>query len=228
MAYTYSSLITALATELATDPTNVSFLAILPTIIDDSEQLCYRELDLLTAVVTVNGTATANSRSFTLPTSSGHILVVDSINTIGSDGIRYPIAPSTREGIDFIYPTDTAPTSPCHPRDFARVNDTTLLLGPAPDSGYVVEISCTIRPTALSASNTSTYLSNYLSDLFFAGCMVSASGYLRNFGSQSDDPRMAVSWKGEFAERLASARTEELRKSYVSAMSSGPTSKKDA
>ena len=83
-------------------------------------------------------------------------------------------------------------------------------------------------PSTSSASNTSTYLSNYLSDLFFAGCMVSASGYLRNFGSQSDDPRMAVSWKGEFAERLASARTEELRKSYVSAMSSGPTSKKDA
>lgn len=228
MPYTYTTFVNALANEMAVDPTNENFLAILPTLIDDSEQLIYRELDLIAANVLVTGTLTPSNRLFSIPQSQGHILVVDAINIINSGLVRHPVVPATREGVDFLYPSNIPFTSPSFPKIFARTDDTTILFGPPSDSAYSVELFGTIRPTPLSPTNASTFLTLYLSDLFFAGAMVSASAYMRNFGAMSDDPKMAASWKAEFSQRLQSAQGEELRKSYISTMSNPPVSQKDA
>ena len=228
MSYTYTSFVAALAIEMSVPATDANFLGILSTIIDDAEQLCYRELDLVSASVTVNGTASPNNRVFALPQSAGHLIVVDQISVLDGTGSRHTVRPATREGVDFLFPSDTAPSTPSFPTIFARIDDTNVLWGPAPDSAYTAEVIGTIRPTPLSASNTTTFLTSYLSDVFFAAAMGSAAGYQRNFGSQSDDPKMAVSWKSEFDARLASARKEELRKSYVTAMSATPQAPKDA
>ncbi len=232
MSYTYSSLLNAVALQVEVDPADANFLAAFPQLVDDAEQRIYRELDLLTSIVTANGTATANSRTFTLPTSGGsgtiHFLVVDAVNVIDASGTRHTVRPATREGIDFLYPAETAPTAPCYPKEFCRADDTTLRYGPAPDFAYTVEVIGTIRPAPLSATNTSTYLSNYLSDLLFAGVMVAATGYQKNWSAQADDPKMAISWEDQFQKRLASARQEEMRKSYVSQMSAPPISQRDA
>jgi hypothetical protein len=228
VGYSYSTFVTALAAEIAVDPTNSDFLAILPTLIDDAEQTCYRELDLLVSVVTVTGSATANNRTFAIPQTSGHILVVDQVNVIDNSGIRHQVTPATREGVEFLFPSNTAPSTPSYPTIFARIDDTNIMWGPSTDAAYTVETIGTIRPAALSSTNTSTFLSNYVSDLFFAAAMVSASAYMRNFGAMADDPKMAISWKSEYAARLASAKKEELRKSYVVAMSAPPASQKDA
>jgi hypothetical protein len=227
MAYDYNSLKTALAASLVVPVTDPDFLSLLPTIIDDAEQLCYRELDLVYASVTVNGTATANSRFFTLPSSSGHLIVIDQVNTFDAASKRWPATPSSREVIDFTWPSETSPTATSVPSLFARIDDTRLLFGPSPGFGATVEIIGTIRPTALSASNTTTFLTTYLSDLFFAGCMVSATGnLLKNWSAVADDPQMAMTWKSNFNERLASAMKEELRKNYISTMSAPPASLK--
>jgi hypothetical protein len=79
-----------------------------------------------------------------------------------------------------------------------------------------MEVFGTIRPTPLSASNTSTYLTAHLSDLFFAACMCSISGYQRDFGAQADDPKQAQSWENQYAMRLNSANREEMRRKYQS------------
>ena len=165
------------------------------------------------------GALTANSRLFVLPTGAGHILVVESVNIIDGSGTRHPLTKATRDGINFLYPTDTALFSPSYPKDFARIDDLNLLVGPAADQAYTAEIAATIRPAPISATNPTTFLSSYLSDLLFAAVMISAAGYMREFGSQADDPKMAVSWESQFQEKLASAKKEELRKSYALAMS---------
>lgn len=225
MAYTYTTLATALATALTVDASDADFIALLPTIIDGAEQLCYRELDLVDASVAVNGTATANSRYFTLPSSAGHILVVDAVNTFDASSIRHPALPASREVVDFLWPSDTAPSATSVPSIFCRPDDTRLLFGPAPGFAATVEVVGTIRPTPLSSGNTTTFLTLYLSDLFFAGCMVYAMGtLLRNFGAQSDNPQAAVSWQAIFQTCLASAQKEELRKNYISVMSQPPAS----
>jgi hypothetical protein len=222
MSYTYTSLVAAIAVEMEADTSDSNFQAILPTLLDDGEQRLYRELDLLASIVTVTGTLTANNRLFALPTGSGHILVVESINIIDGGGTRHPLTKATRDGINFLYPTDTAPSSPSYPKDFARIDDLSVMIGPAADQAYTAEIAATIRPAPISAANPTTFLSSYLSDLLFAAVMISAAGYMREFGSQADDPKMAVSWESQFQEKLASAKKEELRKSYALAMSTPP------
>ena len=227
MSYDYTTFTAALAVALAVDPAESRYLDLLPTIIDDAEQRCYRELDLVSASVAVNGTMTANNRYFTLPSSQGHIIVVDAINVFDDDNKRWPLKPATRDVIDFCWPSDTAPSAVSIPSLFARVDDTRVLVGCAPGSPWNAEVVGTIRPFALSSTNTSTFLTLYLSDLFFAAAMVSATGsLLKNFSAQADDPKMAVSWEGQFQARLASAKTEELRKQYISANSTLPASVK--
>ena len=219
MPYTYTSLMAAIAQEMEADTSDPAFLAIYPTFIDDGEQRLYRELDLLACIVTVTGALTGNNRIFTLPTGSGHILVVNSINVIDGSGTLHPLTKVTKDGINYLYPTNTAPSSPSYPKDFARIDDLNVMVGPAADQAYTAEVTATIRPAPLSAANPTTFLSSYLSDLLFAAVMISAAGYMREFGSQADDPKMAVSWETQFQEKLASAKKEELRKAYVLAMS---------
>jgi len=79
-----------------------------------------------------------------------------------------------------------------------------------------MEVIGTIRPTPLSVSNTTTFLTNYLSDLFFAACMSSVSGYMRDYGTQADDPKLAMSWENQYAQRLASANREEMMRKFQS------------
>ena len=101
------------------------------------------------------------------------------------------------------------------------------MVEPSPDQTYPFETIGTIRPAPLSNTNTTTYLSLYLSDLFFTASMVEMTAYMRNFGAMADDPKMSTTWAGLLATKLTSAKEEELRKSYVSIMSGPPLSQKD-
>lgn len=228
MAYNYSSFIAALSNETGIPVTDANFIVELPQIIDSAEQRIYRELDLVSTSVTATGTAASNNRIFAIPQDYGHIIVVDAINVIDAGSVRHPVTPATREVIDFCFPSDLAPSTPSYPSVFSRIDDTNVLWGPAPDQNYTVELVGTIRPTPLSNTNTTTFLTSYLSDLFFAAAMVVVTGYMRNWSAQADDPRMGLSWEQQYQQRLASAKTEELRKSYVTSVSKIPSAPKDA
>jgi hypothetical protein len=215
MAYTYSSLIAALqieAVQLATDP---NWLGIIATVIDDSEQRCYRDLDLVSCIVKdTSGSLTANSRNFVLPQSLGYFMSVKGMNVVIS-GVRQQLRPVSIHFIDATWPSDTSVAGTV-PQYFAYLSDQNYVIGPSPSTAYGMEVFGTIRPTPLSVSNTTTYLTQHLSDLFFAGCMASIAGYMRNYGEQADDPKMAQSWEAQYAQRLSSANREEMRRKYQS------------
>ena len=227
MSYTYSTFVPALAALLTVDPSDSDFSTLLPTIIQDAELRCYRELDLVSASVAVPGTLTANTRSFTLPTTSGSIIVVDAINVFDASNVRHPVKPASRDVIDTFWPSDTAPSASSIPKLFARPDETAVLLGPAPGTAWNVEVVGTIRPTPLSAINPTTFLTSSIPDLFMAAAMAFATGgLLKNYGAASEDPRAAVSWEAHYQTLLSSARPEELRKTYYSANSPLPASAK--
>jgi hypothetical protein len=220
VAYTYSTLLTALAAALATPATDADLLSLYPTIIDDAEQTCYRDLGLLVCRVSNTGLIQTNTRFYTLPTNAGKFLVIDQVNIFDLANKRHPLVPVSREFVDFVWPSEAAPTATAMPTIFARIDDGTLLFGPAAGYTWPLEVIGTIRPTPLSMSNTTTFLTTYLSDLFFAACMVSATGnLLKSWSAVADDPQMGISWKTIFDQRLLSAQREELRKTYVSQMS---------
>ena len=224
MSYNYSQCVTLLANTLVVSVTQPNFQTELPIIIDIAEQECYRELQLLDTIVRDNsGSLTANSRNFSFPQ---HFVVSESINVftpVSTTTNRIQLVPTTREFIDNVYGNEQAATTPSIPQYYAMITDQTIIVGPPPDANYIVEVIGTIRPTPLSATNTTTYLTQYLPDLFFAALMVVGSGYLQNFGAQADNPQMSTSWKGVFDALLASANKEEEQKRYASqAWSSKP------
>lgn len=220
MSYTYTTWITALSTETVIPSADPYFQTILPTIIDQSEQRIYRELDLLSTIVR-DSTATlaANSRDFTLPTGSGRFVTTQGFNVYTPAGLtttRNQLTPNSRDYIDATWTSETAPATPSVPTMFAMITDQTIIVAPPPDADYSIEVIGTIRPAPLSANNPTTFLTLYLPDLFLAASMIAMSGYMRNFGSQADDPKMAQSWQTQYDSYKASAMTEELRKKWQS------------
>ena len=205
MGSNYAGLITDLTTWGELDPDDENFVAALPTIIEMAEERCYRDLDLLSSVFTDDSaTTTGSSRSFTLPTSIGRFIDIETVTI--NNVLCTPVSVAT---ILALWTSDSVTGAPVM---YARKDDTTLLIAPPPASALAVSVRGTIRPTALSADNTETWLTLYAYDLFFTAAMVALTGYLRDWGAQSDDPRLAVSWEGEYAKRLPGAQAEEIKK----------------
>lgn len=223
MAFTnYTSFITILANELVVPVADSNYTTALPQIIDSAEQRCYRELDLLNTIVKDSSAAlSTGTRQFSLPSTNGTFVVVDSINVITPSGqtnpdlgTRNPLVPASKEVCNFLFPSSTGSTIPQY---FAMLTQTTILLAPWPDAAYQVEVTGTIRPTPLSASQATTLLTQYFPDLFFAASMVEGAAYLKNFGAMADDPRMAISWEKHYQDLMASAAIEEARKKFTMA-----------
>jgi len=200
-----------------TDPNFVTFQ---PGCIDYAEQRMYRELDLqVSRVVDATSALSSGIRNFTLPTAIGIYTVVEQINVItpvtafSSNGTRNPLTPITKEYLDFAWPIATANTGV--PVYYAPINNTTYVVGPSPDQAYHVEVIGTQRPAPLSASNSSTFLTQFLPDVFMAASMIFATAYQRDFGAQVDDPARAASWESQYTKLMQSANIEELRKRFL-------------
>lgn len=220
MSYTYSSYKSQLANLMAVSETDPSFVTWLPGCIDYAEQRIYRELDLVHTTERIAQTnLTPNSRVYNLPNQSTEprFFVVQNVNVITpagatvSNGTRNPLTPISQKLIDFLYPTEAGAGIPSF---YAMNTDQQIIVGPSPNGAFLVEVIGTYRPTPLSVSNTETYLSQYLPDLFMAASMVYGSGFMRNFGAQGDDPKMSTSWEGQYQILLASANSEETRKKF--------------
>src|SRR5262249_24896607 len=159
----------------STDP---NFTRFAPGAIDYGEGRIFYDLDLLSARITdTSGACSSGVRTVALSTVQGTFLVVERVSFLTSAGAPSSIAtrnPATfvsADLIDTIYPA-AASSNTGVPQIVARISDTTLLLGPAPDAPYGVEVYGTQRPTPLSSNNSSTWISQNLPELFMAATMV--------------------------------------------------------
>lgn len=99
-----------------------------------------------------------------------------------------------------------------------------FIVGPYPDASYKLEIIGTIRPDSLSATNTTTFISQFLPDLMIMASMIYVSGYQRNFSStQASDPQMPVNYETQYKTLMAAAAGEEFRKKFEAAAWSSKT-----
>lgn len=217
MAMDYNTFVATVANIMATDSTAPEFIQILPQAIAYAENRIYRELDIIDAVhINDTSTLTPLNRNFTLPAAPyGNFLTVQGIN------ILYGVGPQRRQlqpvAISYLNSVWGSPTGATLPEYFAMVKQDTILVGPWPDQAYTVEVIGTYQPQPLSATNTTTFLTTYLEDLFVAGSLVFMSGYMRDFGSQSDNPAQAQSWEAQFKQLFNSANMLELRKKFCGA-----------
>lgn len=217
---TYAQFVTSLANLLPVAESDPGFVTVLPNIIADAELRLYRSLDLLdTSARDSSSTFTTLTRNFNLPTSIGTFIVTDEINVITPAGTTNPelgtrvqLVPTGEEMLNALWPSVNGSTVPQY---FAMVDQDLIIVGPWPDAAYTVEVVGTQRPAPLSATNTTTVLSTFFEDLLISAAMVFAAGYQKNFGSGSDDPKMAQSWETHTQMLLADAKTEEARKIFT-------------
>lgn len=216
---TYSQYVNDIATLAVVQPTDPNFTALIPQMITYAENRIYRDIDFLFTSTSILGYSLApGSRSLTIP--QGTLVVAEQINVITpigqqnpDSGVRNVCLPVTKEWLDAVYGNSSVTGVPAY---FAPFNDNLFYFGPYPDAGYYVEIVGTYRPASLSATNNTTFISQYLPDLLIMASMIFISGYQRNFGRQSDDPAMAQSYENQYQVLLKSAMVEEARKKFES------------
>lgn len=225
MSLTYATYQTALSTLTAIPTTDANFQIMLPLAIDYAEQRIYRELDMLVEDVRDSTASTsAGVRNFTLPTTLGTFQVISGINVItpastaADSGTRNVCTPVSQTILDWTYPSTNGSGVPAMFSYFSQASgQTNIMFGPWPDASYQVEVIGKIIPTPLSDSNTTTFLTLYLPDLFVAASMVFMTGYMKNWGAQADDPKMGQSWEQQYQLLKSSADAWEARKRFAGA-----------
>ena len=223
-----NSYIDQIATLAVVDVNDPAYQTILPQMITYAENRMYRDLDFMFTSTSISGYAVSGgTRSITVP--EGTIVVLEQINLITPPGqtnpnlgTRTPLLPTTKEFLDAVYGSSTYTAAPQY---FCPFDDNVFLVGPFADQTYFVEIVGTYRPASLSATNTTTFISLYLPDVFIMASMIFISAYQRNFGRMSDDPQMAQSYEAQYQALLKGAAVEEARKKFES---SGWTSQSPA
>lgn len=65
------------------------------------------------------------------------------------------------------------------PKYFSYWDEDTIVLAPIPDLVYTMQLNYILKPTGLSASNTTSYLSNQFPTGLLYACLVEAYGFLK-------------------------------------------------
>jgi len=220
MSMDYTSYVASITNLMAISSTTAQFQTVLPNIIDYAEQRMYRELDLLNTVVQNSSLSlSANNRNFTLPTNApnSNFITVQSINVITpagaqpSSGQRNQLQPVSRDYLDTVWNSVSGAGVPQY---FAMIDQFNIIVGPWPNVAYNLEVIGTIRPQALSPSNPNTFFTQYLPDAILAASIIVSSGYMRDFGAQTDNPQQGQSWENQYQLLMQSASAEELRKKF--------------
>ena len=234
MALTWNTLQTALLSALAQSPPpyNVippDFTQLYPQATSYAEGRIYGDLVMLgqrqqnTSLTTtptsrnLNLAAMTNSAGGPLIVLEGVALITPSGQSSAALGTRITFDEASLDMIDLIWPVEATTLAPGSADNIGRYwamrDANTVVLAPTPDAAYTAEITGTYQPTPISSGNPTTYLSTTYPDLLLAACMVWLSGALmRNFGSQADDPKMALSWEAEYQKLVTNALEEETRR----------------
>lgn len=209
----------------ATSPTpfdNADYNTALPRCIEFAELLMYRDPDfdfLATRLpIPPYTVCIANSRIITKP---AQIVVCEQMNIItpvgsipgASGSARNPLTRVSLPFMDNVWPTESGvPGATGVPEYFALLDNTKYRLAPTPDQPYFAEFVGTYRPSPLSSTNTQTFLTIYLPDLFLIASNVWWAGFQRDYGAQADDPKVAISWSSLYQNSKKGAAVEEARK----------------
>ena len=202
--------------------TDTNYQIILPQMISYAELRMQRDLDFLSTQLSNSSYSfTSGNGILTIPTSS--FVVMETFEVIDGSGNSAPLLPVGKEFIQNVYGTGSSTGLPQYFAVYGGDSATTgltsqnMIVGPIPDLNYAIRLTGTVRSAPLSASNTTTYISTYLPDMFIMASMIYISAFQRNFGRQSDDPQMAQSYESQYQILKDSALLEENRKKFEAA-----------
>ena len=218
----YNSYVQQIATLAVVPTTDTNFQIILPQAISYAELRMQRDLDFLSTQIYDNTsfTTTQNQNILSIPTAA--FITLQTIQ-VTANGVTSPLSPVAKEYIQNVFNSTASAGVPSvfavYGGDSATTGNTSqnILFGPYPNAAYPLTFTGTIHASSLSASNSTTFISTYLPDLFIAASMVYVGGYQRNFSTTGADPQMPINWEQQYQTLLKGATVEEYRKKFQSA-----------
>tara|TARA_R100001594_G_scaffold125823_2_gene162916 strand:+ start:264 stop:962 length:699 start_codon:yes stop_codon:yes gene_type:complete len=185
MAYVLDNLRTDIRNYTEVDDSVLSN-TILDTIIKNSENRIYREVDTDDNRVYATSTLISGNRFVTIPADLRNIRYVQLKNTNVTPNTQDFLEKKETSYMATFY--DTPGTASGIPKYYANWDADFWVVAPTPDATYEItlaymkqpiSITNTTTPTAAPAATNGTYLSNKYQDLLLYACLTEAYGYLK-------------------------------------------------
>ena len=218
---TYSELVTQIRDYCKVD-NNVFTTAIVNDFIEHAELTIFRQIDFdvfrkyQTASLTT-GDAFVGMPGNT-PTSFAYIRAVNIFSPSGSLGGLTDNERVFLEKRDASFINEYSPnrTSTGIPKYYANWDNDTIILAPAPNAAYTIELAYNAQETGLSSSNTTTWVSTNAPQLLLYACLIEAFKFLKN-------PNMVAMYTQAYqdvitplaAEQIGRRRREEYKDGVV-------------
>ena len=169
-----------------------TFVSDLPSIIEQAEERILKTINLPLFRKNVAGTLTSGNQYLATPTDFLDNYSLSFTSSGSQNFLLYKDVNFIREA----YPNSSTTGTPKH---YALFDDTTFIIGPTPDSSYVVELHYLYRPTSITASGESgtTWLSTNAKNALLYGCLV--EGYLYMKG----EPDLMMKYEERFLQALS-------------------------
>ena len=99
------------------------------------------------------------------------------------------------------------------PKYYANWDENTIAFAPIPDDAYAVQINYILKPTGLSSTTTTTYLSEEFPNGLLYACLVEAYGYLKGPADmlQLYEQKYTQSVQGFLTEQVGRRRQDEYQ-----------------
>ena len=192
---------------------NVFTDTILNGFINDAEYRILREVDSDNNRRYATANLIASTRFIDVPTD---LLIVRSAQIVDSDLADG----STDQNRDFLQFRDTSfmsefnPTATTGvPKYYSNWDETRIVVAPTPDQTYTIQLNYILKPTGLSSTNTTTYLSNEFPNGLLYACLVEAYGFLKGPVDmlQLYDKKYIEAVKGFSIEQMGRRRRDEYQ-----------------
>ena len=190
---------------------NVLTDSILNDMIENVEFRILRDVDSDNNRRYATANVLTNTRFIDTPTNA---LVIRSAQIVDSDGT------ASADNRDFLQFRDTSFMSEFNPTGATGVpkyyswwDQDTIVMAPTPDATYTIQLNYVLKPTGLSATTTTTYLSQQFPNGLLYACLVEAYGFLKGPLDmlQHYDKKYVEAVKGFSIEQMGRRRRDEYQ-----------------
>ena len=201
---TYDELVTKIRNYTEVDST-VFDSTIVNGFISDAEFRILRDVDSDNNRSYAQADIVAGQRYVNTPLVSDETLVIRSAQITNSTGGADNSSRSFLEYRDTNFISEYNPTGVQGlPKYYSYWDENTIVLAPTPDQNYNMQINYILKPTGLSSSNTTTYLSNEFPNGLLYACLVEAYGFLKG------PPDMIQFYEGKYQQALQGFTVEQM------------------
>jgi len=201
---TYAELVAKIRNYTEVD-SNVFDATIVDGFISDAEFRILRDVDSDNNRQYAQADIVAGQRYVNTPLISDETLIIRSVQITNSTGGADNSSRSFLEYRDVNFISEYNGTgSQGLPKYYSYWDENTIVLAPTPDQNYNMQVNYNLKPTGLSSSNTTTYLSNEFPNGLLYACLVEAYGFLKGPAD------MIQFYEGKYKQALEGFTVEQM------------------